>query len=135
MEGMRGLWREFANAAAAASHFRKSSCQGFRLVSRRDMEFHPRPKRIFHLARIIYTHALATSQNFPWMFHAEINVPRLHLLKMKLLVLRILLNVALWNHSRSKNRCYLFPWNLFLTQMSMWNIFVCDLKASRFRSI
>lgn len=43
------------------------------------MEFHPRLKRIFHLARIIYTHALATFQNSLRMFHAEINVPRLHL--------------------------------------------------------
>lgn len=79
MGGLRGLWREFANAAAAASRFRKSSCRGFRLVWRRDAEFCLRPEGIFHLARIIYTHALATSQNSPRMFHAEINVQPLHL--------------------------------------------------------
>lgn len=61
--------------------FEKACLRGFRLVSRKEdeAEFRLRPEGIFHLARIIYTHALATSQNSPRMFHAEINVPSLRL--------------------------------------------------------
>lgn len=135
MEGMRGLWREFANAAAAASHFRKSSCRGFRLVSWRDVEFHSRPKRIFHLARIIYTHALATSQNSPRMFHAEINVPRLHLSENETACPEDFAECYVMKPFQGSkidviyfHEIYSWPRNI-----QMRYFFVCGLKLSRFR--